>query len=88
MDYYFFFYISEKYLQFRKKLAFKLKVLNSLTFLFKLMYIVQRYVHNIEKNRKNSACTCVIFLIGKFLNFMAVFSKKNKLYKVCIQLSV
>ena len=64
-----FFYISENYLQFRKKQkhfveenfwfnTYKKPDLLTAEFFFKLC-ISQRYMHNLERNQKNSVCVGV-----------------------------
>ena len=63
MDYYFFFYISEKYLQFTKKHLLR-KMFDSAhtsagqMFVCKLC-ISQRYLINLERNWKYSVCISV-----------------------------
>ena len=57
--------------------------------LFLKLCIPQRYVHELEGYWKIFACVGVKnLLISKTLNFKAVFAKKIKLSKVCIQISV
>ena len=66
MDYYFFFYVWEKYRQFRKKQKHFLRIIfgshprqvtgsTCCGFFFKLL-ISQRFLHNLERNWKNSVC--------------------------------
>ena len=75
MDYYFFFYISEKCLQVRKNksicqgkfLIQFIQVARSIYsgVVFQTMHTPQRYVHNLESDWKNSVCIGV----KNFVNF-------------------
>ena len=58
--------------------------------LFFKLCMSQRYVRNkLERNWKNSVCIVLrILLICKFQHFTAAFTKKTKLSKAGIKLSV
>ena len=90
MAYYFFFYISEKHLQFRKKnKSVCLGTGSSSCETVFQSFFSQRYIIHLKGIGKILFGSVLrILLICKYLNFTTVFIKKVTISKVCIELSM